>query len=298
MPDVITVEGLQKAYGVRKAVDGLSFSVADGELVALLGPNGAGKTTTIEILEGLTRADSGLVRVLGRDPSRRDRWLADHIGVVPQQAGIDDSLRVREVVALHASFYRHRRDISEIIEQMDLVAVQRQRVGELSGGYRRRVELALAVVGDPKVLFLDEPTTGLDPAARRATWGNIARLKERGCAVLLTSHYLEEVQALADRVVVVRRGKLVANDTPLNITNEADHGAVISFRLQGATELPSGPWNQIQLVRGEVTIDSDDVTESLRSLLEWADGCGIDLEDLQVRRTSLEDRYLELTSDT
>lgn len=297
MRDVISVESLEKSYGKHKAVDGLSFSVVGGEIVALLGPNGAGKTTTIEILEGLSRADAGVVRVLGRDPGRRDRSLADHIGVVLQQVGIDEVLTVREVISLHASLYRRRRDVDILISETGLSDCARQRIGELSGGLRRRVDLALALVGDPSVLFLDEPTTGLDPAARRSTWSNIARLKERGVAVLLTSHYLEEVQALADRVVVMRKGRLIANDTPEHIAGDADQGALISFRIRDGLVLPSGAWEELPRRHDEILLSTNEPTEALRTLINWATGLAIELQDLEVRRPSLEDRYLELTGE-
>jgi ABC-2 type transport system ATP-binding protein len=296
--EVIVVEGLEKSYGTHRAVDDLSFAVGEGEIVALLGPNGAGKTTTIEILEGLLRADAGKVRILGHDPSQRDRWLADRIGVVPQQAGIDEVLSVVEHLRLHASLYRRRRNVAAVIDETGLSGFERTRLGELSGGIRRRVDLALALVGDPQVLFLDEPTTGLDPAARRSTWSTVASLKARGVAVLLTSHYLEEVQVLADRVVMIRNGRLVANDTPGHIVGDADRVTLISFRLPVGVDLPSGVWEVLPPQSGEVLLASDEPADALRELLAWATASSIDLDDLQVRRPSLEDRYLELTSET
>ena len=298
MAEVIVVESLEKSYGAHRAVDGLSFTVREGEITALLGPNGAGKTTTIEILEGLSRADAGSVRVLGRDPSQRDRWLADRIGVVPQQAGIDEILSVAEHLRLHASLYRASRNIDDVMVETGLLEFSQSRVGELSGGIRRRVDLALALIGDPRVLFLDEPTTGLDPAARRSTWSTISSLKARGVAVLLTSHYLEEVQVLADRVVVIRNGRLVANDTPGHITGEADSVALISFRLPEGIDLPNGIWDVLPPQQGEQLLSSNEPADALRQLLAWAKAISVDLDDLQVRRPSLEDRYLELTSET
>ena len=297
MNEAIVVEDLEKAYGSHRAVAGISFSVGAGEIVGLLGPNGAGKTTTIEILEGLRRRDSGSVRVLGRDPEQRELRLNALVGVVPQSSGIDGELTVRETVKLYTSFYRDRALVSEILRDVGLEECERARLSTLSGGLRRRVDLALALVGNPRVLFLDEPTTGLDPAARRRIWAVISSRRALGVAVLLTSHYLDEVQHLADRVVVMRGGRIVANDTPAGIVGASGRIVVISFRATNAT-LPIGPWHCAFLGNGMVELTSDDPTESLRMLLDWAAEIGIDLENLEVRQRSLEERYLELTGET
>lgn len=297
MTNVVEVDGLQKSYGSRRAVRGMSFTVAEGEVVGLLGPNGAGKTTTVEILEGLCRRDAGTVLVLGRDPGKRDRWLTSRVGVVPQSAGIDEVLSVHGVVKLHASFYRPRRSVDELIEEVGLEECATQRLAHLSGGQRRRVDLALALVGDPKVLFLDEPTTGLDPAARRRTWDVIARLRDRGAAILLTSHYLDEVQQLADRVIVLRAGQIVADDAPDRIAGHSEHEAVITFRVEDSPELPAGPWELASGPHGTTMLATEDPTEAMRVLATWAVEAGLELEDLEIRRPSLEERYLELTGE-
>ena len=297
MTNVVEVRDLEKSYGDLRAVQGVSFTVAEGEVVGLLGPNGAGKTTTVEILEGLRRRDAGNVLVLGRDPGKRDRWLASRVGVVPQSAGIDEVLSVRRVVALYASFYRSHSPVEKILEEVGLHGCENQRMGHLSGGQRRRVDLALALVGDPRVLFLDEPTTGLDPAARRRTWDAIAHLRERGVAVLLTSHYLDEVQHLADRVIVLRSGRIVADDVPDRIAGQGRRAAIITFRIEVGAELPAGPWGSTSGPHGVTTLVTEDPTEAMRVLTSWAVDRGVELEDLEVRRPSLEDRYLELTGD-
>ena len=296
MSDVIVVESLEKSYGPRRAVAGVSFTVGEGEIVGLLGPNGAGKTTTIEILEGLRHRDGGSVLVLGRDPQKRDRRLNACMGVQPQSSGIDNELTVRETIKLYASFYRNRSPVDEIIRNVGLVESEHSRLLNLSGGQRRRVDLALALVGNPIVLFLDEPTTGLDPAARRKTWEVIAALRERGSAVLLTSHYLEEVQHLADRVIVMRTGSIVANDAPDRIIGHSGQGVVISFRSNAAT-LPIGPWERVPSSYGTAQLVTEDAVESMRVLLAWATNFNIELDDLEVRHRSLEERYLELTND-
>jgi ABC-2 type transport system ATP-binding protein len=295
--DAIVVEGLEKSYGQRQAVSGISFSVHSGEIVGLLGPNGAGKTTTIEILEGLRGRDAGEVWVLGRDPKKRDRRLNVAIGVVPQSSGLDDELTVRETIRLYASFYRRRRNFDDVIEDVGLGDFERTRLASLSGGLRRRVDLALAIVGQPRVLFLDEPTTGLDPAARRKTWEVIANLRAAGTAILLTSHYLEEVQYLADRVIVMRSGRIVANDEPDRIGGPPDLSVVIDFRDDAGTGLPAGPWERVPSRQGTVELVTDDATEAVRILSMWAVSRGEKLENLEVRHRSLEERYLELTAE-
>lgn len=296
MSDAIVVEGLEKAYGQRRAVAGISFSVRTGEIVGLLGPNGAGKTTTIEILEGLRDRDAGEVQVLGRDPKTRDRSLNDEIGVVPQSSGIDGELTVRETIRLYASFYRKRCDIDDVVEDVGLEGFERTRVSSLSGGLRRRVDLALAITGRPSVLFLDEPTTGLDPAARRKIWDVIVNLRAAGTAILLTSHYLDEVQFLANRVIVMRGGHIVANDEPGRIGGPPELSVFIDFRDDGIP-LPRGPWSRISSPHGTVELVTDDATEAIRILSTWAVSRGVKLKDLEVRHRSLEERYLELTAE-
>jgi ABC-2 type transport system ATP-binding protein len=293
----VEVEALEKSYGRKRAVAGISFSVSAGEIVGLLGPNGAGKTTTVEILEGLTRRDAGRVLVLGRDPEKRDRRLRAYIGVVLQSAGIDGELTVFETLRLYAAMYTPRRSTREVVRDVGLTDCEHMRLSNLSGGQRRRVDLALALVGNPSVLFLDEPTTGLDPAARRATWHVIAKLREQGVAVLLTSHYLEEVQQLADRVIVMRAGNIVANDAPQSIVGTSGHVTIISFQTNGDGTLPTGPWRRVPSEDGLTELTTEEPTEALRVLTVWAADRGVELANLEVRQRSLEERYLELTTD-
>ncbi len=295
MRDVIEVHELVKRYGSMTAVDGVSFSVAEGEVVGMLGPNGAGKTTTIEVLEGIRAPTGGQVRVLGHDPARGGRHLKTQVGVVLQSAGIDGALTVAETIALYAGFYRHRRPVAEALAEVDLEECAGRRVAALSGGQRRRVDLALALAARPRVLFLDEPTTGLDPAARRRTWDVIAGLRGQGVAVLLTSHYLEEVQRLADRVVVMHLGRLVAEGPPDRLGGGSELASRITFRRTFTDELPPGPWERLAAAGTTVVLATEDATEAMHALTSWAVDRGVELEGLELRRPSLEDRYLELT---
>ena len=297
MDELICVEHLRKTYGATTAVDDVSFRVAEGEVVGLLGRNGAGKTTTIEILEGFRAPSAGTVRVLGRDPARGGRRLKNRVGIVLQSAGIDAALTVKEVVGLYASFYRPRRPVDDVLTEVDLEASAHVRVAQLSGGQRRRLDLALALSGSPTVLFLDEPTTGLDPAARHRTWDVISRLRERGVAILMTSHYLDEVQHLADRVVVLHLGRVVADGPPEHLRSEVRPMTVISFRLPVRLELPDGPWESGASGLPATTLMTERPTEAIRILASWASGQGLELEDLEMHPPSLEDVYLELTTD-
>ena len=299
MSDVIEVRQLVKRYGPMAAVDGVSFSVAEGEVVGMLGPNGAGKTTTIEILEGFRSATDGEVRVLGRDPARGGRRLKSQVGVVLQSAGIDGSLTVAETVGLYAGFYRRRRPVTEVIAEVALEECAVRRVATLSGGQRRRLDLALALAANPRVLFLDEPTTGLDPAARRRTWDVIAGLRQEGVAVLLTSHYLDEVQRLADRVVVLHLGRVVAEGPPDRIGGRTEPASRITFRHTSSQELPPGPWVRLATAdAAAVVLATEDPTEAMHALTSWAVAHGIELAGLELHRPSLEDRYLELTEES
>ena len=284
-------------YGEVVAVEDVSFSVAPGEILGLLGRNGAGKTTTVEILEGYRRPTAGEVRVLGRDPQRHDRRHRSRIGVVLQLGAAEPSLRVREVVSLYASFYRPRRPVGELLAKVGLEAQGRSAVGALSGGQRRRLDLALALAGDPDVLFLDEPTTGLDPEGRRLIWGLIASLRSRGAAILLTSHYLEEVQALADRVVVLHRGRVLAEGSPDALrTASSGTRTFISFRTALPLVLPQGPWRLEEDPSGRTVLSTSEPTVAIERLAAWALRNRVDLEELEMRRPSLEDAYLELTA--
>ena len=297
----IVVEGLRKEYGKIRAVDGVSFQVRRGEIYALLGPNGAGKTSTVEILEGHRRRSDGLVRVLGFDPGGGDRRFRERVGIVLQSGGMDAELTVWETVSLFAGFYARPRDAAEIIERVGLAAKRRARVRTLSGGQARRLDLALALVGDPEVLFLDEPTTGFDPSARREAWDMIAGLRRSGTTVLLTSHYLDEVQHLADRVGVMSHGHLVEESTPHTLGGRDLAGTVISFRLPArlrGSQLPAGPWDQSADRAGEYTMHTDEPTRVLLALTQWAAAHDVELPGLTVTRPSLEDAYLRITGQT
>ena len=296
MNDVIVVGDLCKDYGSIRAVDGLSLAVAEGEVFALLGPNGAGKTTTVEILEGHRDRTSGEVSVLGFDPAHGGRAYRERIGVVLQEAGFDEEFTVRELVEMYASLYPRHRVPDEVIDLVGLSDKRDSRTKTLSGGQRRRLDLALGLVGDPDVLFLDEPTTGFDPTARRRAWDLVSSLRELGTTILLTTHYMEEAQQLADRVGVMVHGRLVAVGTPADLM-AADQGAVISFRLPegvGIGDLPA--------MRGDVTTNGDGVvvqtpraTDDMLALTGWAVGSGRDLLGLSLTRPTLEDVFLALT---
>jgi ABC-2 type transport system ATP-binding protein len=229
---VVVVSDLRKDYGGPvPAVDGLSFSIAAGEVFALLGPNGAGKTTTVEILEGHRTRTSGSVQVLGYDPQTGGRAFRERIGIVLQEAGFDEEFTVRELVAMQASLYPRHRDVGETIELVGLADKRDSRTKTLSGGQRRRLDLALGLVGEPELLFLDEPTTGFDPLARRRAWDLVLGLRDLGTTVVLTTHYMEEAEHLADRVAVISSGHLVALDTPARLVSRDGAQAVISFVL-------------------------------------------------------------------
>jgi ABC-2 type transport system ATP-binding protein len=297
-PPAIVVERLRKDYGRLRAVDSVSFQVRRGEIYALLGPNGAGKTTTVEILEGHRKRTSGSVRVLGSDPGAGGRHFRESIGIVLQSGGLDAELTVREMVGLYASFYARPRDVAATIDQVGLANKRRARIRTLSGGQLRRLDLALALIGDPELLFLDEPTTGFDPNARRDAWEMIAGLRQGGTTILLTSHYLDEVQRLADRVGVMSHGLLVEESTPAALGGRDLAGTVISFRLPAALPaagLPAGPWDLPEHPEGNITMHTDEPTHVLHVLTRWAVHHGVELEGLTVVRPSLEDAYLRIT---
>jgi ABC-2 type transport system ATP-binding protein len=276
----IEVSGLRKSYGQKEAVRGISFDVTRGEVFGLLGPNGAGKTTTVEILEGYRRRSGGEVRVLGHDPEVRDRHLQERIGIVLQSCGFYPRVTVGEAVAHFAKAYPAPRDAAETIALVGLEEQRDTRAGELSGGQRRRLDLALALVGDPELIFLDEPTTGFDPAARRTAWATVRRLKELEKTVLLTTHYLEEAQALADRVAIVKDGALVAQGPPSDLGPGRSRYR-ISYESAGK----------------RVEHQTDDPTELLHRLTRDAMARGERLEGLEVSRPTLEEVYLELTTE-
>jgi len=291
--NAIEVRGLVKRYGDTIAVDGVDLEIREGEVFALLGPNGAGKTTTVEILEGYRSRDAGEARVLGHDPAEGSREFMERIGIVLQETSVEPELTVAEALEIYGSIYPRRRDVDELVELVGLSEKRDARVKTLSGGQRRRLELALGIVGDPELLFLDEPTTGFDPSARRQAWTVIENLRALGKTILLTTHYMDEAQHLADRVAVIARGRIIAEGTPETIGGR-DDTTTIRFRVAGVAldDLPLVP---TRLVDGRVEIASQDPTRDLYTLTRWAVDREIRLEDLEVVRPSLEDVYLELT---
>jgi ABC-type multidrug transport system ATPase subunit len=295
--NAITVTGLTKDYGALRAVDDVSFTVAEGEIFALLGPNGAGKTTTVEILEGYRARDGGHVQVLGVDPASGGRAFRERIGIVLQSAGFEEEFTIRELVRLQAGLYPRRHDPDQVIDLVGLADKRTARVKGLSGGQRRRLDLALGLVGAPELLFLDEPTTGFDPSARHRAWDLVNQLRELGATVLLTTHYMEEAQRLADRVAVLRGGRLVAIGRPADLAGAARLDCLLHFQLPagaGVADLP-GLRGGVEASNGSVTVRTLDSTHDLNVLTGWALARGQDLPDLVVSRPTLEDVYLALT---
>ncbi|HSK91195.1 MAG TPA: ABC transporter ATP-binding protein [Euzebyales bacterium] len=296
----IVVEGLRKQYGQLAAVDGLSFEVADGEVFCVLGPNGAGKTTTVEILEGHRDRTEGRVEVLGYDPRSGGREFRERIGIVLQEAGVDEDFTVRELVTLYRGMYPRRRDVDELIGLVGLAEKADAHVKTLSGGQRRRLDLALGLVGDPDLLFRDEPTTGFDPSARRKAWSLVENLRALGKTILLTTHYMDEAQHLADRVAVIARGRLIALGTPEQLSEQQGDEASIGFRLPAgvaAADLPD-LGRDVQVDGPQVTVHTPAPTEVLAAVTAWAAARGVELESLRLSRPSLEDVYLRLVGAT
>jgi ABC-2 type transport system ATP-binding protein len=293
---MITVRDLRKAYGPVEAVRGLDLDVRAGEVLAFLGPNGAGKTTTVEILEGFRTRDGGTVEVLGEDPARPSAGWRARIGVVLQESEPPPLLTVTEALDLFAGYFPAPRPVDETIELVGLGAQARQRAQRLSGGQRRRLDVALALIGDPELLFLDEPTTGFDPAARREAWEVIETLRGLGKTILLTTHYMEEAQRLADRVVIVKDGRIVADGTPEELAAARGSEAVIVFRLPEGVEVPPGLSAEPGPgPRGAFELRTAAPVADLALLCSWARERGYDLPGLQVAQPTLEDVYLELT---
>ena len=290
----VDVRGLVKSYQGTQAVRGIDLAIRKGEVFALLGPNGAGKTTTVEILEGYRTRDHGEVSVLGVDPGRQRARLKSRMGIVLQSTGIDRYLTVHETIAMYATFYPRPRPVDEVIDLVGLQEKRGARVGRLSGGQQRRLDVAIALVGNPELLFLDEPTTGFDPSARREAWEVIKNLATLGMTVLLTTHYMDEAQFLADRVAVIAAGQIVAEGTPATLGDRQLARARIRYRPPaGATppeelSAPAGP-------DGYIEITPTDVLQTLHRLTGWAIDHRASLEGLEVTRPSLEDIYLSLT---
>jgi ABC-2 type transport system ATP-binding protein len=296
------VDRLTKRYGQVTAVDGISFQVEVGEVFALLGPNGAGKTSTIEVLEGFRPRDGGEVRVLGFDPSQRSsqRAFRERLGVVLQDLAVEPFLTVQEVLSRSAAYFPHPRDVAEVIRAVGLEDKAAARVKSLSGGQQRRLDLGLGIIGDPELLILDEPTTGFDPSARRGAWEVVRNLVSQGTTVILTTHYMDEAEVLADRLAVIAGGRIVATGTPESIGGREVSEATIRFRLPaGVTvdDLPAGLVDGVPRVAasGSVELASTDEVRVLHRLTGWAIERGVPLEGLSVARLTLEDVYLRLT---
>ena len=296
---VVSVHGLVKRFGRHEAVAGIDLEVRRGEIFAFLGPNGAGKTTTIEILEGFQPRTQGHVRVLGHDPATAGRAWRDRLGVVLQASEPEPGLSVRECLSLYAGFYRAPRDIDETIALAGLTGTAGVLASRLSGGQRRRLDFALALIGDPELIFLDEPTTGFDPSARRAAWEVVAGLRELGQTVFLTTHYMDEAEHLADRIAVLSAGHIVAEGTAQTLGGRDRMTTAISFTLPHHVRLDDLPAGLSARTgpgpAGSTVVHSANPLVHLRMLADWALGRGFDLPDLDVRRPTLEEVYLSLT---
>jgi ABC-2 type transport system ATP-binding protein len=295
----IEVRGLRKSYGSLEAVRGVDLEVRRGEVFALLGPNGAGKTTIVEILEGHRRRSAGDARVLGHDPGRNEQAFKRRIGIVLQETGVERFLTVAEVIELYRGYYPDPLALDEIIEIVGLQAKRDTLVRRLSGGQQRRLDVAIGLAGNPELLFLDEPTTGFDPSARRNAWGMVGNLKSLGKTVFLTTHYMDEAQNLAGRVAIIAAGKIVAEGSPASLAGRDRAATSISFSLPpDAPLLPGSLRNEVTTRDGGNTIGTDNPASTLHALTGWALEHGIELEDLTVARPSLEDVYLRLTAES
>jgi ABC-2 type transport system ATP-binding protein len=294
--NAIEVRGLRKSYRDVEAVRGIDLAVRQGEVFALLGPNGAGKTTSVEILEGYRRRDDGEVRVLGFDPADGERRFREQIGIVLQSTGVDVYLTVAETIDLYRAAYPNPRPLGEIVELVGLKEKRDTRVNKLSGGQQRRLDVAVALAGDPALLFLDEPTTGFDPSARRNAWEIVRELAALGKTVFLTTHYMDEAQYLADDVAIIADGEIVAHGPPATLAGRDTAATVIRFRLPaGPAGLPDSLRADATLAGDQVELRTTDPTRTLHRLTEWALERGVSLEALSVGRPSLEDVYLEIT---
>jgi ABC-2 type transport system ATP-binding protein len=294
----VEVRDLRKSYGELEAVRGVSLEVAYGEVFCLLGPNGAGKTTTVEILEGYRTSTAGEVRVLGMDPADEHRSLRERVGIVLQECGVQRDLTVAELVEMYGRYHERRRPVDEVIELVELTDKRDVRAKNLSGGQRRRLDLALALVGDPDLIFLDEPTTGFDPAARRQAWSTIRSLCELGKTVFLTTHYMDEAQYLANRVAVMRRGEIIAIGRPDELGGRDLRPAEIRFTLPpewSLGDVPEVPCEGRSMEGDRVLVSSTEPVIATQRITSWAVEQGIDLVGFSVTQPTLEDIYLELT---
>ena len=290
---VIEVRGLRKSYGDFEAVRGIDLEVNRGEVFAILGPNGAGKTTTVEILEGFRTRSAGEVRVLGFDPAHPEPALKQRIGIVLQATGIEPYLTAAETIELYRGYYKSPLELDHVLDLVGLQEQRNVRVRKLSGGQQRRLDVAVGLAGDPELLFLDEPTTGFDPAARRGAWAMIDGLRSLGKTILLTTHYMDEAEELADRVAIMARGEIVASGRPAELAGGQER-TTIRFRIPEGSVLP-GEIAAVATADGGFIIQATEPTRLLHDLTSWAMGHGIELERLSVSRTTLEETYLRLT---
>jgi ABC-2 type transport system ATP-binding protein len=298
--NVITVEDLRRYYGEVRAVDGIDFEVREGEIFGFLGPNGAGKTTSIEIIEGYKAADSGRVTVLGLDPRRHHRQLRERIGLVLQETSLYPDLKVGEVLRLFASYYRHAVNPDALLEMIGLEEKRGAFIRELSGGQRQRLVFVLALINDPEVLFLDEPTAGLDPQSRRAIWEWIALARKRRKTVFLTTHYIEEAEGLCDRVAIIDRGKIIALDTPKRLMAGAEVEQRVDFVVEGSLDVGrlgslTGATRALGDSHGQFTVYTKETQSVLKSLIELSESNGFRLRGLEVQGATLEDVFIRLT---
>ena len=297
---MIQVEDLKKHYDDIKAVDGISFEVLPGEIFGFLGPNGAGKTTTVEIIEGYRKADGGKVTVMGLDPGRNGYEIKERIGIMLQETALYENLRVVELLQLFASYYKNPVDTDGLLEMIGLEEKRRSFIRELSGGQRQRVVFVLSLINDPELLFLDEPTAGLDPQSRRGIWNWIGRAKQEGKTVFLTTHYIEEAEALCDRVAIIDHGKIIALDTPKRLMAEADAEQKISFVIEGHLDTvrlqeKPGVSRVLDDGQGRYTLYAPEVQPVLKSLILQAETNGFSLRGLTVEGATLEDVFIQLT---
>jgi ABC-2 type transport system ATP-binding protein len=298
--NAIEVSGLRKSYGNFEAVRGISFTVPAGQVVAFLGPNGAGKTTTVEILEGYRARTEGTVSVLGEDPGQKRRTTKDRIGIVLQECGFPRYATVKELVTLYAGYYNKPRNVDEVIKIVGLEEKTNSIVRSLSGGQQRRLDVALALIGDPDLLFLDEPTTGFDPNARRESWDTIAGLRDLGKTIFLTTHYMDEAQYLADHVIVIAGGEIVAEGSPDDLGGRDVAATEIRFVLpagKSRADLPALDQAEVEVNGESVLIRSNTPTRAVHALTGWALEANLELFGLSVTKPSLEDVYLTLTAD-